>query len=350
VVHEALGAAYTIQDPREQFPILTKLIALLPPEQQPEVVDNALKAVQRDFGEDKQDRAIARVTALSGLAPFLSQEQREEAAIAARKLRNPIARSLSLAALAPHFPSAQCSLLLSEALKAARRIKDEERSDRFEALALIAQGLPLHERRDVLVEALMAADKVGEMYRSELGPILSRLFADLPSDLIPSAVTLARQIWSPQALTALIPCVSAEERSDLLDDALAAIRQVKSGVERAHMLASLIPYAVPDRQLSILEEALHAIQQLDLPVDWSNFSQVVWSLASIWAQLPRPQAYSLWMSVLHTYAQYRRSYFLAALAGLFQVIVALGGPPALTESMNAVLEICCRWSWSYRRT
>ncbi len=350
VVHEALRAVYAIQEPREQFPLLTNLIALLPPEQWSDVVDNTLKAVQRDFGEDKQDRAIARVTALSGLAPFLSQEQREEALTAAQKLRNPIARSLSLAALATHFPPAQCSLLLSEALKAARRIKDEERGDRFEALALIALSLPLHQRHDMLVEALKAANKVGEMYRSGLGPTLARLFADLPSDLLPSGVTLARQLWNPQALTALIPCIPAEERSELLDDALAAIRQVKSGVERAHMLASLIPYAVPDRQLSLLEEALHAIQQLDLPVNWSNFSQVVWSLASIWAQLPRPQAYSLWMSVLHTYAQYRRSYFLAALAGLLQVIMALGGSPALTESMNAVLEICCHWSWSYRRT
>ena len=115
------------------------------------------------------------------------------------------------------------------------------------------------------------------------------------------------------------------------------------------MLASLIPYAVPDRQLSLLEEALHAIQQLDLPVNWSRFSQALQSLASIWARLPRPQSYTLWVSVLRTYAQYRRSYFLAALFGLFQVIVALGGPPAITESMNAVLEICCHWSWSYRR-
>jgi hypothetical protein len=349
VVHEALVAAYTIQEPRERFLILSKLIALLPPEQQPDVVDNALKAVQGDFGEDKQDRAIARVTAMSLLAPFLSQEQQEEASTAARKVRDPIVRSQSLAALAPHFSPVQCSLLLREALKAARRIKDEERGDRFEALAHIALRLPIQQKRDVLVEALKAAKKVGKMYRSGLGPTLAGLFLDLPADLLPSAVNLARQIWSPQALTALVPCVPTEERSELLDDALAAIRQVKSGVDRAQMLASLIPYVVPDRQLSILEEALHAIQQLDLPINWSSFSQVVWSLASFWAQLPQPQAYSLWVSALRTYAQYRRSYFLAALSGLFQVIVLIGGPPALTESMNAVLEICCHWSWSYRR-
>jgi len=349
VVHEALTAVYTIQEPREQFLMLCNLIALLPPEQQLDAVDKALNMAQRDFGEDKQERAVARVTAMSRLAPFLSERQREEALTAARKVGNPIVRSQCLATLAPHFPPAQCSLLLSEALKAAHRIKDKERSDRLEALALIAMHLPIHQRRDVLVEALTAAKKVGKMYRSELGPILAALFADLPLDLLPSAVTLTRQLWSPQALTALVPCVPTEERSDLLDDALAAIRQVNSGVERTHMLASLIPYAVPDRQLSLLEEALHAIQQLDLPVNWSRFSQALQSLASIWARLPRPQSYTLWVSVLRTYAQYRRSYFLAALFGLFQVIVALGGPPAITESMNAVLEICCHWSWSYRR-
>ncbi|MFL5628216.1 MAG: hypothetical protein ACJ788_21770 [Ktedonobacteraceae bacterium] len=357
VIQEALGTAYTIQESKEQFPILSQLLTLLPPEQWSDVVDKTLKAVQKDFSKDKQDRAIAHVTALSGLAPFLSQEQREEAVIAARKLRHPKVRSLSLAALASHFPSAQCSLLLSEALKAAWRIRDEERGDRFEALAVIAMHLPTHQRRDVLAEALTAAKKVAAIYRLELEPILAGLFAELPSDLLPSAVTLARQIGSPQALIALIPCVPAEEQSNLLDDALTAIRQVASGIHRAHLLAKLMPYVVPDRQLSILEEALHAMQQLDLPVNWSNFSQVLWSLASWWAQLPRSQAYALWVkeslwgkqSVLHAYAQYRRSYFLAALFGLFPVIVALGDQAALTESMNAVLEICCHWPWSYRR-
>lgn len=350
VMQEALTTTYSIQEPREEFSILSKLIVHLPSEQWPEVINKALKAIQTDFGEDKQDRTVARVTGMSLLSPFLSREQREEALTAAQKVRDPIVRSLCLAVLAPHFSPVQQSLLLTEALKAARRIKDEERGDRFEALARIALRLPIHQKHDVLVEVLKAAKKVGRMYRSRLGPTLAELFLDLPADLLPSAITLARQIWSPQALTALVPSVPAEERSELLDDALAAVRQVKSGIDRAHMLASLIPFAVPDRQLSILEEALHAIQQLDLPVDWRSFSQVVWSLASFWAQLPRLQAYSLWVPTLRTYAQYRRSYFLAALSGLFQVIVSLGGPPALTDSMNAVLEICCHWSWSYRRT
>ena len=348
VLVEAVEVAHEVQEPMDHTRVLGELVPHLLPEQRPGVVAEALKVAQEiGFGEGTNNHNITLAVVLPPLAAYLSPELLEEALKATRAVAKPAIRGRALALLAPNLPPDQCLKVLDESLKAARKIKDKEHAHRFDVLAEIALHVPNDQRRAVLVETLEAGKKVSGVYRSELGPTLAKLAPLLPPDLCSSALALAREIWSAYALAAFVPYVSAEERQDVLDEALAAAQGIKSAVERASVLATLVPQLQPDRRLGVLKAALAAVQQIDFPVNRMSFVQALASLASVWVQLPQQQAYDLWEPTLHAYAMYRRTYFLAALSALIPVIVAVGGTAALTETMRAVLEICRQWSWVY---
>jgi hypothetical protein len=346
VLDEALPTAREIGEPGECFQALSRLVPYLPLEQRSNLVDEILRVARRvDFGVGASNALIAQALLLPALAPYLPPERQEQALKAARAARNPALRGKFLAALVPHLPSDERSKVLDEALKAARKIDADDREQAIEVLALVVPEVPTEQRRALLEELFAAINKVNRMYQPLLGPTLAALIPYVPSDFIPATLALAREIWSPHALAALIPHVPVEERQGVLDEAIVAARAVKAPLERAHLLSLLLPHAEADRQVNLFEEVLQTLQHLDFPVNLQGLSQTFAALVPLWAKLPRGQALAMWQSILHAYAAQRRTYLLVALIGLTPVIKELGSEEAFKDILRSILEVCRQWSW-----
>ncbi len=349
ILDKALAEARGIHDARERSLALCRLIPYLPSTLRSITVDEALENAQTiDSGPDTGDKITAQVVLLPHLAPFLSPHQLKRTLKVARSVHSAALRGSSLAALAPHLPPAERSKVVEEALEAAREMKGkEDRGERIKVLALIVPHLPDEQRTEALDEILDAVEEVDMMFRLELGLVLAELVPHLTSRFYPRALAIARQIWSPHALLALLPLAPLEERLGIVDEAFIAARGIGSAAERTHMLALLVPHFPPERQVGILRIALETTQQMDMQGETAQWLRAFSSLASAWAQLPRPQAYTLWPSTLRNCAARRRAHCLVLLAGLMPAIKALGGMDSVTEVMYAVLEVCRQWSWMY---
>lgn len=346
LLDEALPTAREIGEPGERFQALSRLVPYLPLEQRSNLVDEILRVARRvDFGAGESNTLIAQALLLPALYQYLPLERQEQALKTARTVRNPIIRGRFLAALALHLPSDERSKVLEEALKAVHKIDADDREQAVEVLALVVPQVPPEQRRALLEEIFAVIKKVNRMYQPLLGPTLAAVIPYVPSDFIPAALALAREIWSPHALAALIPHVSPEERPAVLDEAMAAARAVKDPLERAHLLSLLLPHAEADRRFSLFDEALQTLQHLDFPVSLQGLSQTFAALAPLWAKLPLGLALAKWQSLLHAYAEQRRTYLLLALIGLTPVIKELGGEEAFKDMLHSVREVCCQWSW-----
>jgi hypothetical protein len=233
---------------------------------------------------------------------------------------------------------------LREAIEAARKINPED-TDHVGVLTLVVPHLPVDQRPAVLTEIFATTREVDRMYRRALGPALAEIVPYVPSELCPTALELAREIWSPHALVALVSQVPSQDRQELLDEALAAVRGIAQPTERARLLAMVLPLVEVDRRLDVLQETLAAVQEISFPAHLTDLLSIFLLLTPVWTELPQQQARALWSSTVHAYATQRRTYFLTVLIGLMPVIKVLGGEDAISETMNAVLEICCQWSW-----
>jgi hypothetical protein len=346
LIAEALQAAREIGEPGEHFQALSRLVPYLPLEQRSSLVDEILKVARKvDFGVDESNSLIAQAHLLPALASYLPPERIEQALKAARSVREPAIRGRFLAALAPHLPSDERPMVLAEALKAARKIDEDDGEQVVEVLALVVPEVPAEQRRVLFEELVAAAHKVNRMYQPFLGPTLAALIPSISSDSIPAALALAREIWSPHALVALVPHVPIEERQEVLDEAIVAARAVKDPLERAHLLSLLLPHTSTDHKFSLFEETLRNLQYLDFPVDLVGLTQTYTTLAPIWVSFPHEQVFTTWQSILHAYAAQKRTYLLVALIGLTPVIKALGSEEAVNDMLHSVLEVCRQWTW-----
>jgi len=160
-----------------------------------------------------------RIAALAAMAPHLREPAKDsmlrEALDEVRAIVAPDCRARCFASLLAVLPSAQCPAVCREALEAIWSI--EEESCRGFALREVAPHIP-HAEMTATVSAVMS-------------------FGD--------------PWWKYGTLASLLPYLSEHMKHAVLDEAFAALRQAKPGLECHYALQAIIPY-LPD---SLLDEA-----------------------------------------------------------------------------------------------
>jgi hypothetical protein len=165
-------------------------------------------------------------------------------------------RVAALAALASTMPPAEQQEVLSEALNAARGIKDAKL--RARALAELVQRLPAGEQLGLLDEALTAAQSITDSSHTQ--------FITTLIELLPARKALAvvdsidnESWWRAETLTKLARRFPAEERSSVLHDALTAAREAS----RAETLVKVAQELPAEERPSVLHNALTAARGID---------------------------------------------------------------------------------------
>jgi len=352
ILDEAIAAARDIPRPRDRALTLRMLVPQVRAGRRDDVVAAALAAAEEvEWGGDVDNDLAARAVLLPPLAPYLSEGLVSKALGAARALGDPTMRGRILAMLAPHLAPDDRAVVLGEALAAARAINadDAERGERAVILAAMVPHVPEDQRPPIIVEMLDAANATAEEYRGHLGPLLASLAPHLPPEVLPTALAFARDIWSAHALAALSAEVPEGEREGVLADALAAADALGNPAARAGVLTTLAPMVGDERRGGVVSAAVRAAQQIGFPGGTEDWGRTLMALAPLWAALPQDEAYELWLSMLRVCSSQRRTYFLAQLAGLVPVILALGKEKAVIETISAVWDTCGEWPWASDR-
>jgi len=304
-------------------------------------------AIARNIRDD-DDRSRALIAMASYVPADLRLEVLTQALEAARNIRNDYGSygsscSEALVTLAPslvEYPD-----LLSQALEAARNINGE--SSRSEALAALAPYLSEDLRREVLTQALQAARNInGESSRSEVFVALAPLLAEYP-DLLSQALETVRNINDesprPEALAALAPYLSEDLRREVLIQALEAARNIGDDYDfygsRSEALVTLAPSLAeyPD----LLSQALEAARGM---LDRSSCLVLV-ALAPHLVHYPdlKERLCSYWSEMMRAISADPFYDFCSLLAERSPLLIVLGGDRAAAEAARAILDAYEWW-------
>jgi hypothetical protein len=234
-------------------------------------------------------------TFLTRLFPLLPADLLADALAAARAIPPEYERTVCLANLVPYLPTDKRRAVLADALATSQTIDDS--ASQTYTLAELSHYLPPEQQRAVLEAALavaateqnihnfrrllkhlaphLAPDLLAKVldlarkgmaehgwYINDFVSVLAFLAPYLPEDLVSKELIAARRIRysysRAEALTALVPYVSSNERSRVLVDALTAVQEDKDYAYRAHGLARLAPHLTPD----LLTQALMTAREI----------------------------------------------------------------------------------------
>ncbi|MGD0063932.1 MAG: hypothetical protein ABSB76_10885, partial [Streptosporangiaceae bacterium] len=202
---EVLAAVRDVTDGQD----LSRVLATLGPQLPADLLAEALTAARHITGEEDRLRALTglarrlpgeilvivqqpaseyfRTGLLVALASSLPDDLLTEALDAARAVTDPFRRAQVLVALAPRLQAGQ-QQVWAEALAAAEAIKT---SNRGAVLRLIASRQPAGQRQQAAGEALAVAWQLPGSIRLMF---LEKLAPWLPANLLPEALTAARQM------------------------------------------------------------------------------------------------------------------------------------------------------------
>ena len=200
-----------------------------------------------------------KVEVVRSLVPMLEPEDLDLAVVIAAKAETQTDRAALLGVLAPHLGSD----LLAEALVTAQQL--QEAGARGAALAVLAPQFGGHERRQLVLGALSAAE-------SDLEPgdacceILCLLAPYLDTELRPVALTRARLLPARDACTRALLAIGrscpAPERRHLHEEALAAALRVQEPAARCAALLLMADELEGTGQEQAFGAALAAAQEV----------------------------------------------------------------------------------------
>lgn len=326
MLSQVLNAAWKIKDGDHRARVLTALAPLL----SGNLLSQALDAIWKI--EWKPDRARA----LIAFAPFLENDLQStvltQALDAIEQTWDEDTRARALSTLAPLLPGD----LLFQALEAAQKIRDE--LARAGALIALAPCLP----DALLFQALNTASRIENEYArartlSALAPFLT---GDLQQTTLTQALDAARQMKlesdRARVLIAIAPLLPDDLRQDTFIQALDAARQIDDEYSRAGALAALIPSLPGD----LLTETLETARQI---TDASTRARALSELALSHTELPSTFLAPLWQEILSALASHTRQYMLGNIKLLPDLLHALGGEPAITETFHAIQDVGRWW-------
>jgi len=222
----AISTTYLAYD-REQ--VVRALAPQLPTALVPDAV-SAAKAI---------NEIITRASVLAALAPYLPDDLRaaalSETLAAASNYRDLRIRARVVAALAPYLSNDDRECALRDVVTAEPMPDPYEQAD---AVMALASHLTSDERERALSEMLIAMISKEARFREATMADLLRRFSDV---LSPDALIAATTIPSlrVQAVAALAPHLSQDERVDVLNQVLDESCAIANAVDRARAVASL---------------------------------------------------------------------------------------------------------------
>jgi hypothetical protein len=167
-----------------------------------------------------------------------------------------------LEGLARHVPAEQRSLVYTQALKAARGLREAEY--RAEGLGYLSQSMPAEQQPFIIMEALEIARTITEHHNRA------------------------------KVLAKIARCLPAEQQSPVYAEALEATRAISDDRHRADVLQLLAPYLHPPQQSLVYREALRAARAVTRRDDYKNalFGLVTWftqTLIELASHFPQEQ-------------------------------------------------------------
>ena len=340
---EALKVAQAIMDKNYRAYALTSLVSDLP-----KVLPEALEAISAIASESDNinyklkdlapylneslfpkalelTRSIRsesdRARALECLAPHLSENLLTEALEIAKAMREEIWQGNALKGLAPHLSEN----LSTKALEVAKAIRDESRR------GWTLKDLAPHLSENLLTDALEAAISIRD--HEGRATALQGLVPYFPN-VLPEALEAAKAIRDEsdrsRALRRLAPHLS----ENLLTDALEAAKTIRSENRRADALTGLAPYLSED----LLTDALEAARAIG-----SEYSRTSALNSLIEKLISSHVNFLAWQKILRIIDSLKRNDFLNHFPKLAPLIIQLGGPEALRETVIAVKDVSQWW-------
>jgi hypothetical protein len=282
-------------------------------------------------------RALA-LSAVVDCLPLEAMELLSEALHAARAIRDEGARARVLNVLVERLPTE----LLAEALHTAQALgSEDERTDDLNAA--IERLLP--EATELPTEALPAVQMLGREGESTDSALAERLLSEATELLVEelcAARALGNEGLRAYALSAVAGRLPPEVSTSVLAEALSAARAIGDERSRTYALsaiASLLPPQEAGVQFELLQEARVLVNQ-------AAGSTILKSLAPHWSGMcsahGRSEAGEL-SETLHSFSNSGRPRLLEALEAVLSVIMRLGGEAGLQETALAIIETARWW-------
>jgi len=357
VLDEALKTAQAIADaPPFQASMLIQLIPMLGEAKQPEVIEQALNAIfaepmnmnmSFEFSNiQAQGKALVQVYALFGLLEWQLESgtafQTKSAALSCGNhtyhLTSPVlefqtkSAALSCSGVSPH--RAWCSPLGQFEVKLYTK---------SELLSTLAPLLP----PESLTQAVDMAQSIRDT--RERGDALMILSDHLPDDqamnlinqLFPLADTIQDDASRALFLLDLALRTPLDGRSATLGEVCDIALSIKNPQVRVAVMTEVALNSPPDLQQKIWRQ----ICSEDMLLKWAQSvdEDAAAGFAPLWARMPHPVGYQLWVPALRTLSRLLRPRFLSALDTLVPVLVALGGQESASAVADAILETLKAW-------
>jgi len=253
LIADTLTTVWAIEDKLKRAKVLAAFATHLSEHERAK----ALQYMLADMHVNKYEHGQAE--ALAALAPYLSEHLMAKALVAARTIRYAEYRVNALTALAPYLPEDQRAMTLQDALTAAQAI--EQKRAQAKALAMLAPHLPEHLMVNALVITLEIEDKRS---RAEaLAVFIPHLPEHLKAEVLQDALAAVRAIKSDegakaQILVTLAHHLTEQQRVMALQEALTVALAIKQKQTQVKALTALIPH-LPEHQRAIamaLQDAL----------------------------------------------------------------------------------------------
>jgi hypothetical protein len=358
---EAVAAARTIEEGRFQAWALVRMAPHLPDSLQQQVLVEAMAA--RLQGEEwtwllsavasripeavlletvRVAAAItndkARADSLSGLLPQMATLGHVEEAVAfVRACADEKARTKLWASLAPHLPSSA----LKEALADAANM-DEGLLQREVLPGLLERQAALGQPDEALRCALAVSDRQtqSEVVVALVPHLPLRLKEQVMQELLLPLKTAQRVSWWWLAAIARASAgLNDPLKRKVLDAVMQAARAIPEGHERAAVLAQVAAGLPEPLKGQALRDGLTAALAADRWGPGPRRAPVLSELGRQLGTLPTARLYPIWQEALHTIAGRVRSEMLVELQSLVPVIRALGGPGAIGDTAEVLLDV-----------
>jgi hypothetical protein len=217
---------------------------------------------------------------------------------------------------------------------------------RSDVLVALAPHLDEPEREDAVARAVDALRKLDERrgFVNRVPRLAPLLPADLKHQLVAEALEVSRQFdaWDQvHSLLELVPHLGESTRSEALDRALAAARTIPDSETRVTELARLAARFDEPIRAEILAETVTMLESIE---DRATRESATGTLMSYLLSLENRVLHRMWSQMIHGFAARARSEVLADFRTFGSLIGALGGPVALEDTAQAILDTGTWWN------
>jgi hypothetical protein len=259
LLEKALSIAITISSPEYRARVLVALAPNLTEDLQRE----ALASVQSLASEWEQAHLLSK------LIPMLSPEMLMKSLVMAEAIKVLEYRAQVLTILAQYVPQHVRQQTMMDALYAASNLPNAY--ERVQALVNLREWLPHILQEEILLRTLTTVEQMEN--DSAKARALNLLAEHLTPTQLEDALAIAREISNPQiyfnAASGFVEKVFLEQKTQLVEEMLDCIRNIRLPYKRAQAIISLAPYVNPQQLLEVLamaESISEAIDQINVYV------------------------------------------------------------------------------------